>query len=286
MTTMRQRGFTLVEAVMVIVIIGVLGGMVAMFIRLPVQGFVDTAARAEMTDNADLALRRMARDLRLALPNSIRVTGTSIEFLMTTTGGRYLSAEDEVIDSPVLDFTNPAHTTFTIVGDAPSAANVGVGSNSVVVYNLGPGFTPADAYAGGNRALITGYDAATKRITMASNPFGAQNPPQPSPTQRFAIISGPVTYACGPEADGTVGLTRQSGYAITASQVGNPVPSAASTGQRRLLAARVAGCAFTYSSAANRRSGLAVLALSLQAAGGNSTDSVTLVHQVHVDNTP
>jgi hypothetical protein len=32
--------------------------------------------RAELTDQADVALRRITRDIRLALPNSLRVTTT------------------------------------------------------------------------------------------------------------------------------------------------------------------------------------------------------------------
>ncbi|HJW54183.1 MAG TPA: prepilin-type N-terminal cleavage/methylation domain-containing protein, partial [Burkholderiaceae bacterium] len=60
--TLREKGFTLAEAVIVIVITGIIAGTVAVFLRLPVQGYVDTAARAELTDIADTALRRMTRD--------------------------------------------------------------------------------------------------------------------------------------------------------------------------------------------------------------------------------
>lgn len=37
------RGFTLVEAIVVIVITGVIAGMVAVFIRTPVEGYMDAS---------------------------------------------------------------------------------------------------------------------------------------------------------------------------------------------------------------------------------------------------
>ena len=88
-----QRGFTLVEMIVVIVITGIIGGIVAMFIRAPVQGYVDSARRADMSDVADTALRRLratcARQCRTACVLRIRQISTYIEFLPTRDGGRY-----------------------------------------------------------------------------------------------------------------------------------------------------------------------------------------------------
>jgi MSHA biogenesis protein MshO len=286
-----QRGFTLVEAVIVIVIVGIVGGMLAVFIRAPVQSYADSLARAELSDTADLALRRMARDLRLALPNSIRVTpaGDAIEMLVTRTGGRYLAAEDSVDNLPVLDFIDPANTSMTVVGALPGAGQLTPGSDYLVVNNLGAGFAPANAYdlasPQRNIAQVASVDATRNLLVLADNPFAAQLPPSPSPGRRFQIVSGPVTYYCGLEPDGTTRLlTRQSGYPIASVQQGDPVRMTG-RGQRSLLAGHVKSCQFQYQALASQRSALVILALVIQPR--NSADAtVRLVHQVHVDNTP
>jgi MSHA biogenesis protein MshO len=283
------RGFTLVEAIVAIVIIGILGAIVAVFIRGPIQGYADTVARAEASDEADLALRRMAREIRLALPNSVRVNadGSAIEFLLTKTGGRYLAAEDAVPDQPVLDFVDAAKTEFSVVGGLQADVEV---DEYVAVYNLGPGMAPSDAYGfnGSSRNIARVSERAAAGATLLKlrdNPF-ARDDPMPSPGRRFQVVSTPVTYACE-NRNGSLVLTRHAGYAIRA-EITDPMAGATSA----VLARRVADCAnlFGYGEAdvELRRSALVLLALTLRTggAGDAGNGAVRLVHQVHVDNTP
>ena len=93
--TFKTAGFTLVEMVVVIAIVGILAAAATQLIRNPAQAFIDSENRANLTDRADTALRRMARDIRNALPNSVRTTTNGadsfIEFVPVKSAGRYLS---------------------------------------------------------------------------------------------------------------------------------------------------------------------------------------------------
>ena len=284
---LRRGGFTLIEVAIVIVITAIVAVGVAVFLRAPVAGYVDSAARADLADTADTALRRMARDIRLALPNSVRTANDAsnaqyIEFLLTRTGGRYLSTDDNPTSGNVLDFYGGS-LKFDVVGTMPSAEQTIQVGDSVVVYNLGQGIVPADAYQTGgqsNRAQIAGISGNT--ITMATNPYTAQTIKMPSPYYRFQVISGPVTYRCDPNVTHT--LTRYWNYTISATQ---PTSVAAmSTGQNALIATGVSSCAFTYSLTDSMSSALVVLDLQLTSATDANAGTVGLFQQIHVDNTP
>jgi MSHA biogenesis protein MshO len=300
----REAGFTLVEAIVVMVITGILAGIMVLFIRRPVQAYVDSAARADMGDVAELALRRMARELHTALPNSIRVTtagGVSLlEFIPTKAGGLYLAVEDNAGAAlPALSFTNAGALTFNIVGPVP-AAPYGIAVNdSIVVYNLGAGIQDADAYAdasglgNSNRATVTQVNGATISFVdpyrANNNPFAnaavAGRIPNTSPAHRFNVATTPVTFACVNNAAGRGTLTRFWAYGFRAGQVN---PSTLPNFSSALLASNVLGCQFSVASVANQHTGLVGMSIALArpATAGNALETVTLAHQVHVDNTP
>ena len=263
-----QRGFTLVEAVIVIAITGAIAAVVAIFIQKPIQGYFDSARRAELTDIADTAVRRIGRDLHLALPNSVRIitvgTVTYLEFLQTSGGGRYRAAVDNTGAGNLLDFAQ-ATSTFDVLG--PPVVMVAGEQNLMVVFNQGPG-TGADAYNADNSSPISAITG--NQVTIASKLF-----PLASPASRFQIISYPVTYVCDPNAQT---LTRVSNYKISTVQ-----PTSFTGGTSALIAKNVSSCSFSYTAQVEtQHAGVVATALQLTQSG----ESVNLYHEVHVSNVP
>jgi MSHA biogenesis protein MshO len=285
----RQRGYTLVEAIVSLIVLAIVGALVGMFIRFPIESYFDTERRARLTDSADGAVRRMARDLRLALPNSLRVmsvdTGVPgrpahyLEFMQTRAGGRYRAEPASSGSGAVqnaLDFTIN-DKSFQVIGDVP----VHVAGNYLVVANLGEG-SGSDAYRGENISPISAISAAAAGGEITFGGAGGFRFPVPSPGNRFFIVDSRVTYGCDP-ASGE--LRRYSGYGLPPTGSGTqavPPVGAASA----LLAEGVTACTVTYdSNVANTRSG--VVSISLTLADPDAPDeSVTLFHQVHVSNVP
>src|SRR5258708_27370494 len=94
----RLSGFTLLEMIVSIVIVAIIFGA-TLFFAYPIQQAGDVTTRAELTDMADNALQRIGRDVRLALPNSVRQTATGtppntlyyVPLIPLRTGARYRS---------------------------------------------------------------------------------------------------------------------------------------------------------------------------------------------------
>ena len=282
----RQHGFTLIELVITLVISTIVIGFVSMFISGPVQGFADQSRRVRLVDAADAAMKRIGRDIRRSLPNSVRTTTsgavTALEVLSTVDGARY-RAQPPGTDDQILDFA-AADDSFNVLGGFTQVAKpFSSSSYFLVVYNVGvPG---ANAYEAANvitpagTTITISADGATgeDRVELAS-PFEFA---YASPTQRVFLVDGPVTYLC----DTLLGtLTRYQGYDIETNQsaVDTHGELLAAGATASLMANQVSACTFGYTAGTAERAGLVTLQIVVSAQG----ETVSLLSQVHVDNVP
>lgn len=263
---------------MVIVVTGVLFAVVGRFIVQPVQGYMAAVARAGLVDTADLSLRRISRDLAIALPNSVRVTtsGLGLELIPTTGAARYATESGDRLEFGTVD------SSFDIVGPPLHVT----ASQQLVFYNLGPNVSGSNAYADNSSAAA---QAASNRRT-AANAAGSASTIQLSslaglpvgdyaPPYRVTAVSSPVSYRCDLSA-GT--LTRYQGYGFIATQ-----PDPPANGSNAVLATGVTACRFSVEGTlVAARAALVNLQLTLSGNTSTHTESVSLQHAVYVSNQP
>jgi MSHA biogenesis protein MshO len=253
-----------------------------MLITSPIDAYTDQVRRQLLVDQAEMALRQIARDVRRALPNSIRTTpvgaGWALEMVNTIDGARY---RDEpggafLADTDILDFTK-ADDEFNFLG-LLNSASLAAGQR-LVIYNTAPANIYSDADSGADPGIIT--PAATV-LTLSVN--GIENHvamapsfqfAQQSPGQRAFVVDGPISYICSP---GNGRITRYSSYDYVPAQ---PVAAPAGAAEGPVVT-QLAGCSINYTAGTAQRGGIITLEISLSDSG----ESITLLHQVHVDNVP
>ena len=288
---MVERGFTLVELIVVIVLIGALAAVSAVFIVNPFRASEDLANRADLVDGADSALDRITRETRSALPGSVRVHdgGAHLEFIKIRVGGRYREGNDNGEEFACEDLRfdrQESDDCFEVLGglavddddvDPRDAGTdcadgtgdcISVGNQVQTTDNEDLVGDRPDAYERENIAALTDleddgdvlhYDMDDEDGVFVEG----------SPQNRFYIFHDVVSYRC--EGDE---LRRYRSYGL---QSGEPdlddEPSA-------LLAGSVQSCDFDDS----QLSAQGVLAFELELA--RQGESIRLLDQARVVNSP
>lgn len=285
--TMKSRGFTLIELLVVIAITGILAAVLTVFLRPAIDSYLDTRRRAQMSDMADTALRRIAQDVRSAVPNSLRVQGSScFQVVPTIGGGRYRMAMDTRFasggSSAWLDLTEPIPSGATFMAfDVFNQLRTLPAENDWVVIN---NQNTNDVYTGANRAQILGIDTPAPlpgaetvgmhRIYIAPQAFSSGYD-----GGRFVIVpnaSQTVIYSCN--GDTLYRTVANFTNALDANTCTNAMQAVVATG--------VESCTFVYdpNQGATQQSGFLQMWLTL--ANAQNDDRVTLVQGVHVENVP
>ena len=282
--TRPRRGFTLVELIVTLVLFGLMGATLVVFLRPAVDSWLAVRNRAALASDADHALRRMLRDVRAAVPNSIRSPGAQcFELVPTGGGGRYRMAADGVTAGSAPADPQAATTQFDVFSSLQPLPAVG---DWVVVDNQNPG----DVYSGANRSAITALATPAAahgrhRLSIDALQFplgydgGRFNWVPDSQKAVFYVCSGASTTLDG-NGDAPGVLYRLKNYGFNASAPAS-CPSVAGAD---VLATGVRSCRFLYNAnqGATQQSGFVSLQIELT----RNNETASLVLGAHVSNVP
>lgn len=189
----NKHGFSLIELVVVIVILGVLATGISTFINFGTQVYTDATDREKVVSSARFAIERLNRELRIAMPNSIRINTNNL------TG---VSAKQCIEFTPII-----FSTTYTEIAVAPEAASDEI---KVIAFDealFDAGFSPnlkvgvyilndSDFYDGSSDNIFTllnnTIDKSGQEWTLKLNSVEvfAEN----SPTERLYFFNQSVSY--------------------------------------------------------------------------------------------
>ena len=280
-----DAGFTLIELIIVITLMGSMIAIVGTFMNRPFQAYENQSNRSKLVTVITSALINMKRDINNSVPNSLRVvtsgSNTSLEMLNMYTGGRYRYTDttgiDDALAPGLLDdefhvfgsvkpFTagsafrlivNPLNTTRLYEAAVLTSSYIGI-------------ITPAAT------TLTLTEDAATDedKITLSSA-FQFDLLGTGSRRKRFYISDTPITYRCDMTAKT---LTRYRGYSIV-----NPQPTGVPTGATAsLVLENLNLCEVSYDPGTATRSGVVIIKIGTEING----ESLNMVQQLQVSNAP
>ena len=191
----KSNGFTLIELVIVVTILGVVGVGIASFVRSSMQIFIDVGEREQLLTESRFAIERMSRELRNAVPNSVRVAGNSTEHCIEFVPINWSSVYT------VLPLLPSSDTTLSIVFPSDIDGNVYSlpgGDHFALVYPL----RTEDVYDASNqkRQLISACtdggdgNCNTKDGVETVDLTVASAFPEESPASRAYLIDRSVSF--------------------------------------------------------------------------------------------
>lgn len=262
---MRARGFTLIELIVVIVLLGIAAVSFTMIFTGTVGGYLDTAGRADSATAARIALDRMGRELREAMPNSVRVNddGSCVQFLPILGSSVYTDFPINTTTFAVLDFSTAAIPAGNYAPGAAAYAAIYPVSADQLYQQLA--MSPLGS--------ISAMASSLRTVTLTT----ASTFARPSPAERVYFVGAPVSYCVLGS-----GVLNRYESAVTPTQ---PAPAALGAPQLLLDHVQVAGSSFQYQQGNWRANGLITIRLNIQRnASDGQPENLLLDHEVWVRN--
>ncbi len=201
------RGFTIIELVAVIVVMGILSVSLTGILTLSMKSHLSANNRLQMVNDGRFVIERISREVRTALPNSIRVGSNGavqcVEFVPISFSATY--AIGELPTAAALNRIDVVDFDYSTVTNNYVAAAI---AESKHFYDSSENRRHPLQGVGAKNATTN-----LRRITLTS----AQTFNQDSPTRRLYIVQQPVSF-CATSSR----IYRYSGYGISTTQAVPP----------------------------------------------------------------
>ena len=192
----KQAGFTLVELVTVIILLGVVGTFSSRFIADNVVLYQSSVNQNERLNDARFVLNRMAKELDSAIAFSVRLDGSCMSFVPFNAAGQYINTVAGI--NPVELVMDPASREL-----ASGAVNSFNGQRMSVLTTDSSDFYKTFLNANDTIARISDYQVSGAVATVTfDNPLALD-----SPVSRYFIAENKVRY-CLATIDGVTRLSR------------------------------------------------------------------------------
>jgi len=268
----KTAGFTLMELIIVIIIMGVMSVGIAGFIKLSTQTYLNVTERDELLANARFSVERLNREVRNALPNSLReATNTAA----TTRCLEFVPIIASTVYTEIAVAPEPVANTIAVIPFKISDSvdyNCNDCGDVVMVYPLDNAEIYQDHDDTSGKAFeIESYPATdSSEIELKQTAVFTED----SPTNRAYIFNSPVSYCLNGDT-----LKRYVGYGFTTAQSLPPL-----TGSNSLMAEGLdfASSRFSVVAASLRRNAVVQIKLNFTRDG----EQVVFDNAIHINNIP
>lgn len=281
----QRRGFTLIELIMTILMLAVISVGLASYIRNTTDIYVDVVGRQKVIAEARFVVERMTRELREALPNSVRAgrsgNVTCVEFIPVVASSTYVNV-------PVAP--ESASNTVRLVEHGVSGAS----ADKISVYALSPNQIYTDVANQVSGRVFSLNDAVNNGTGVQDvSLVNSVRFEKDSPNDRYYLIANAVSYCTD---SGSNQIVRYSDYWPCSPSVPNACsqqfpPSASSvqgTLRHSLMATNQtnhdlgASAPFAFSGATLVRHAVVMLNLEFL----REAERIQFHHEVHIVNVP